>query len=114
MTQPPETPPSQRPPRPHRRRGWSVRIPCGGVLLLIGLNLVLIGVIIYGLIRLGPAQLEKISFLRGKSSATPTLVPSQSSTPSPTLTATLTPTALALTLTSSHIEQTQPSAYTLS
>jgi TolB protein len=109
MTQPPEILPSQRPPRPHRRRGWSVRIPCGGVLLLIGLNLVLIGVITYGLIRLGPAQLDQISFWRGKSTTTPTLVPSQSSTPSPTLTATLTPTTLALTLTSSHIEQTQPS-----
>ena len=110
MTLPPDIPPSETPPRPRRRRGWSVRIPCGGVLILIGLNLLLIGVIIFGLIQLGPAQLEKISFWRGKSSTTPTLVPNQAITPSPTLTASLTPTAPTLTPTASHNELTQPSA----
>jgi TolB protein len=110
MTLPPETSPSERPPRPRRRRGWSVRIPCGGVLLLFGLNLLLIGGIIFGLIRLGPDKLDKISFLRGKHSTTPSIIPSQASTPSPTLTTTLSPTTLALSPTSSHAEQIQPSS----
>lgn len=114
MTLPLEILPSQHLPRPHRRRGWSVRISCGGVLLLVGLNLLLIGGIIFGLIRLGPAQLERIPFLRGKpstaTSVAPTAIPSLTSIPSPTLTATLTPTTLALSPTSSYTEQTQPSA----
>jgi TolB protein len=81
------------------------------LLLLVGLNLIFIGVIIYGLVLIGPARLEKIPFLRGKSSSpTTTTTPSQVSTPSPTLTATLTPTPLALTPTSTAIGQTQPSA----
>jgi len=109
MTLPPEIPPSQPPPRPRRRRGWSVRIPCGGVILIVGLNLLLIGVIIFGLIRLGPDQLDKINIFRGKPSVTLTITPSLASTPSPTLTAMLTPTSLALSPTSSHIELSEPS-----
>jgi hypothetical protein len=110
MTQPPEITPSERPSRPRRRRGWSVRIPCGGVLLIIGLILSLLGVIIFGLIRLGPDQLEKITLLQGKPSLTPTLIPSQSSTPTQTLIATLTSTPRVLAPTSPQTEPAQPSA----
>jgi TolB protein len=105
MTEPPETTPAERPPRPRRRRGWSVRIPCGGVLLLVGLNLLLLGIIIFGLIQLKPAQLEKITFWRVKSSTTPTITPSQTSTSLPTLTATLTPIPPTVTPVSFHTKQ---------
>ncbi len=63
MTLPLDILPSEHPARPRRRRGWSVRLSCGGVLLLVGLNLLIAVVVLYGLFQLGPARLDKIPFL---------------------------------------------------
>lgn len=109
MTLSPEIPSSQHPLRPRRRRGWSVRLSCGGLALLIGVNILVLAAVVFGLLRLDPAQLDKIPYLRSKIQ-TPNLTPSQVSTltPTPTVIPTSTPQPLPPTL--SDTGQIQPSA----
>lgn len=77
--------------------------------MLAGINLLIAAAILYGLLQLDPAQLEKIPLLPGKL-LTPRITPSPTSTASPTRTGTPTPTLRALSPTFSEPNSDQPSA----
>lgn len=77
--------PPERPPRPRRRKGWSVRLTCSGVFLLAFLNLVVLALVGWPLIQMRLGLIPSPTGLPAPDlTTTPTAPPTSTETFTPT------------------------------
>ena len=83
MTNSTSEPTPPRPPRPRRRRGgWTLRLTTGGVVVLLVINLLLLGLVAFGMSRL--IAWENSDLPAATHQPTHSLTPSQTISPTPT------------------------------